>query len=254
MGKTAFGKTVFSKKAVKTVAVLAVMFMCSLLAAESWSASTADDGSKTLTRADGKTVTVAAGASVTDAAVSKLTACLDTAWAIPGLKGTRASAAFADDGSFRFVLYPESLSYEGKDLVQYLPSGLAFRFDTALFYDVTVKVDELIPRVQGAYIAPDAFLSQLSEAVRSPELFLADAYVFERLERLEAAVMALSKKGVFAKAALVEPEIVLAIKSIYNENPGMTQKEMVSALKQRGYAASSADVSAVYMVYLGLIE
>lgn len=241
------------KNARKAVVLLAAVIMCPLLMAESWTSATSGEGILTLSRADGKTVTVA-GASATDTAISKLTACLDTAWAIPGLKGSRASAAFADNGSFRFVLYPEALSYEGKDFVQYLPSGLAFRFDTALFYDVTVKVDELIPRVQGAYIAPDAFLSQLSEAVRFPEQFLSDSYVFDRLERLEAAVMALSKKGVFAKAAVVEPELVLIIKSIYNENPGMTQKEMAAELKQRGYAASSADIAAVYMVYLGLIE
>lgn len=247
-------KNVLLTTARKAVILLSAFLMCSLLMAENWTAVTSEDGLSTYSRTDGKTVTVAGGTAVSDASIAKLTACLDTVWAIPGLKGTQASAAFADDGSFRFVLFPDSLSYEGTDLAKNLPSGLAFRFDTALFYDVTVKVDELIPRVQGAYIAPDAFLSQLSEAIRSPELFLSDSYVFERLERLEAAVMALSKKGVFAKAALVDPELVLVIKSIYNENPGMTQKEMASELKQRGIAASSADVAAVYMVYLGLIE
>lgn len=247
-------KNILVKNARKCIALLAAVITCSFLMAETWTSAISEDGIMTLSRADGKTVIVADGTSVSDASISKLTTCLDTAWAIPGLTGTRASAAFADNGSFRFVLYPESLSYEGKDFVQFLPSGLAFRFDTALFYEVTVKVDELIPRVQGAYIAPDAFLSQLSEAVRSPEMFLSDAYVFERLERLEAAVMALSKKGVFAKAALVDPELVLVIKSIYNENPGMTQKEMAAELKHRGYAASSADIAAVYMVYMGLIE
>lgn len=243
----------------KGTALVAVLMLCSLLAAESWTGAVSDDGTRTLSRADGKTVTflnTVAGTTdaVPDSSVSKLTACLDTVWAIPGLKGTRASAAFADNGSFRFVVYPDELTFGGKNILQNLPSGLAFRFDTALFYEVTVKVNDLIPKVQGAYIAPDAFLSQLSEAIRSPELFLSDSYVFERLERLEAAVMALSKKGVFTKAVLVDPEIVLVIKSIYNENPGMTQKEMAAELKQRGYAASSADIAAVYMVYLGLIE
>lgn len=237
----------------KTAAFFGVLLISSLLAAETWS-SAVSDTSVTLTREDGKTVIVQNGAGVAESDLSKLTACLDTVWAIPGLSGTKASAAFADSGTFRFVVYPDALSVEGKDLTQYLPSGLAFRFDTALFYDVTVKVDELIPRIQGAYIAPDAFLSQLSSAIREPELFLSDAYVFERLERLEAAVMALSKKGIFSKAALVDPDIVFVIKSIYNENPGMPQKEMASELKRRGYEASSADISAVYMVYLGLIE
>lgn len=247
-------KTFIRKTARKAAALFAAVMMCSLLAAESWSADVSDDGTKTLSRADGKTVTVSDGAAVSEASISRLTACLDTVWAIPGLKGSKAVAAFADDDSFRFVLYPDSLSYGDKDLAQFMPSGLAFRFDTALFYDVTVKVDELIPRVQGAYIDPDAFLSQLSEAVRSPEMFLSDSFIIERLERLEAAVMALSKKGVFSKAALVDPELVYIIKSIYNENPGMTQKEMAAELKQKGYAASSADIAAVYMVYLGLIE
>lgn len=238
----------------KITAFTVCFLLCSFLFAESWSSSSQPDGSVTLSRADGKTVTIQNGTGVSEANLSKLTSCLDTVWALPGLKGSRASAAFSETGTFRFAIIPESLSYEGKDLAQYLPSGLAFRFDTALFYDVTVKVNELIPRVQGAYIAPDAFLSELSAAIRSPELYLSDSYVFDRLERLEAAVMALSKKGIFSKAALVDPELVLVIKSIYNENPGMTQKDMASELKQRGYTASSADIGAVYMVYLGLIE
>ena len=78
--------------------------------------------------------------------------------------------------------------------------------------------------------------------------------MLQRLDRLENAVMALSKKGIFVKASKVNSEIVLAVRSLYNENPDLTQKQILSILKEQGMKVSASDVAAVRLVYLGIID
>lgn len=219
-----------------------------------WDIKEVSDGLFEGRRSDGKNVVVLIENGVSEAVVEKITNSLDVVWSIPGIQGTKASVNVESDTKFRFIIYPTELIYEDINLAENLPSGMAFYYDSALFYDVNLKVDNLVPRVTGAYISPDDLLIQLKTATSAPDLYMYDEYVLERLDRLENAVMALSKKGLFAKPSEVPVETVLAIRSIYNDNPDLTPKQILNILKEQGIKASASDVAAVRLVYLGIID
>ena len=205
-------------------------------------------------REDGKVVTIFSNTSISPETLEKVQNCLDIVWNIPGIQGTKASVNVDSDNDFHFIVYPSSLTYENVDLAKNLPSGMGFYYESALFYDVTLKVEELMPRVTGAYVSPKDLLAKLKSSTEFPDLYMYDEYVLERLSRLENAVMALSKKGIFSKPAEVDSELVFAIRSIYNSNPDLTSKEVLSILKEQGFTVSASDVAAVRLVYLGLID
>ena len=205
-------------------------------------------------RSDGKSLFIVMEDNSSEAVLEKITNCIDAVWSIPNIEGTKASVNVESDSNFRFIIYPSKLMFEGVDYAANFPSGMAFYYNYSLFYDITLKVQDLMPRITGAYISPEDLLAQIKSATQSPDLFMYDEYVLQRLDRLENAVMALSKKGIFAKASKVNSEIVLAVRSLYNENPDLTQKQILSILKEQGMKVSASDVAAVRLVYLGLID
>ncbi len=178
--------------------------------------------------------------------------CLDAVWALPGLEAESASVRM-DDTGFRFVVYPLRFVFSDTDFVPFIPSGLAFYYKDTLFYDIMMKVGDFMPRVAGAYVSPDGLLNNLYAATIMPNAYLGDASVSDRLARLEAAVMAVSKKGLFSKPSAVSSAVVQEILLLYNENPSVTPKEALAALKEKGIKASKADVEAVFIVLLGIL-
>ena len=237
----------------KTIFVILLIFTSFSMFAQ-WNISKVSEELYEGVRDDGKVVTIFSNSSISTETLEKIKTCLDIVWNIPGIQGTKASVNVESDTNFHFNVYPTALSYENVDLAKNLPSGMGFYYDSALFYDVTLKVEELMPRVTGAYVSPKDLLAKLKSSTEFPDLYMYDEYVLDRLSRLENAVMALSKKGIFSKPAEVDSELVFAIRSIYNSNPDLTSKEVLSILKEQGFTVSSSDVSAVRLVYIGLID
>jgi hypothetical protein len=234
---------------------LVILLASAAVYAQQWSISTADDGAITLSGPGGKTATVASVVPFDQTIAAKVGKALETAWALPGLSGTRASAAVETASRFRIVLFPDRFMINGKDYLSYLPAGVAFYYDTVLFYDITLKVDNLLPKVYGAYVSPDDVLQQIQTAVVLPERYMYDAYLLDRIERLERGLMAVSKKSLFSsKPSPVDPEVVSVILGMYNADPSITKDAVTAEFKNRGMKVSSADINAVFMVYLGIIE
>ena len=238
----------------KKLFTILMFFTVVFLFASDWEISKVSEGIYEGYRSDGKSLFIVMEENSSEAVLDKITNCIDTVWSIPNIEGTKASVNVESDSNFRFIIYPSKLIYEDVDYAKNLPSGMAFYYNYSLFYDVSLKVEDLMPRITGAYISPEDLLAQIKSATQSPDLFMYDEYVLQRLDRLENAVMALSKKGIFAKATNVDPEIVLAVRSLYNENPDLTQKQILSILKEQGMKVSASDVAAVRLVYLGIIE
>lgn len=231
-----------------------LMIFTTFMVFAQWNVSKVSEGFYEGSRKDGKTVSIISSETLSTDTIDKIEKCLDIIWDIPGIQGSKASVNVESESNFHFIVYPSSLTYENVDLAQNLPAGMAFYYDSALFYDVTLKVEKLMPRVIGAYVSPTDFLSQLKSAIEFPDLYMYDEYVLERLARLENAVMALSKKGLFSKPAEVDLDLVYAVRSIYNENNSLTLKEILTILKEQGISASSSDVAAIRLVYLGIID
>lgn len=238
----------------KLFAILMFFLAVTLCFAENWQIEQQDSNSFVATRSDGKIATINVTDNVNEQVIERVKNCLDTVLANPYIDSNKITANITSETQFRFVVHANSFNFGGQNLAQYFPAGIGFYYDSALFYDATLKVGELMPRLNGAYVSPDDFATLAKNAVDFPELYMYDSYILARLERLENAVMALSKKGLFSKAAPVDESLVLAVRSLYNENPDYTAKEMQTLLKQQGINATPADISAIRMVYLGLFE
>lgn len=233
--------------------LLLVMIMVSAFC-EQWKIDKKSGSLIEVTSENQKKASIVISSDISEDVISKITSCLDTLWLIPGIEGKKASVNVENDSKFRLVLYPSSLLLDGEELVVYLPSGMAFVYDNALFYDTVLKVGDVLPKVAGAYISAEDYVSEIKNASVFPDLYLYDTYILARIEKIEQALMALSKKGIFSKPSEVSSEVVLAVRSLYNSNPDITQKEILSELKSQGISASAGDIAAVYMVYLGIIE
>ncbi len=237
--------------------MILIVLLCSLCVSMAFSntwALSEDGGKTTLKDETGKVVELFSNTRVTAEEITRIGTALNTIWAIPGLTGTRGRVNIEPGDYYHFILYPDSFIYNGIEFKDYMPSGLSFRYDSALFYDITLKVDDFLPRSSGAYVSPDDFLEQLYSVYILPELYLQGDVLLRRIERLESALMAISKKGLFSKSSEVKDEIVIAVVLLHNENPNITIKEATDALKEQGLDASKKDVEAVFMIYLGEFE
>lgn len=235
------------------ILILMVTVFASLFS-QTWKIDKTEANQVTLSRDDGKVATAITTTELSLESVAKIGSALNAAWSMPGLKADKASVQVDTIDSFRFVIYPTEFKYQDIDLKSYLPSGIAFQYNTTLFYDIVLKVKDVMPKISGAYISPDDVLKLMREATIMPERFMSDMNIQERLQKLENAIMAISKKGLFKKASSVSDEVVLAIRSLYNENPKITRDEAAEYLKSQGIEASSSDINAVFMVHLGNIE
>lgn len=236
----------------KTKIIMRLMFfvfITSTTFANTWTFQ--DSG--TVTDTTGKECIIFSDITISSEMQELISNTLDVLWAIPGLSGTKSSVMVDSDNYFFFTIYPESLVYQEIELNDFLPSGLSFRYEYSLFYDATLKVDDYLPRITGAYVSPTGLLDQLYEVTIMPELYVHGDVLLERIARLESAVMALSKKSVFSQPKSVSDDIVLEVVAAYKKNPNITVSEVVSQLKEDGMAVAKKDVEAVFMVYLGII-
>jgi hypothetical protein len=197
---------------------------------------------------NGRTASVISAAALSKGDIAAIGNSLNTVWAIPGLRGTEASVRLDSDG-FRLVAYPTSFVSEGINLMPFLPSGISFYFRTSLFYDISLKVNNFIPKVTGAYISPEGLIRHVSAAILMPEMYLYDQSLLERIERLENALMAALKKA--GPTSGVSSEIVLAVANICNENPDITPEAVLKELKTRKFKTDIKEVRAVYFVLFG---
>ena len=204
---------------------------------------------------DGKKATVIMSSGLlSDAQLETVGRALDIAWAVPGLDVKLATVFVENDKNFRFVLYPSSLVYRSTQLLEYLPSGLTFTYNTALFYDIVLKVRDLVPRVTGAYVSPDDLVSALYKATIVPDLYMYDNDLVERVERLEKALLALSQKGFYAKPYQVDESLIQYVKNKYNENKNITKKDITAALKADGIKYKMSDIDTIFVILLGIYE
>lgn len=225
--------------------------MCIPLHAQWTARSTSQSGGDTITElsgTSGRTARVISASSLTGAETALIGNCLDAVWALPGIQGQEASVRMENNG-FRFAVYPTSLSYKEQDFAPLLPSGLGFYYRSSLFYDVTLKVDNLMPKVSGAYVSPEGFLEHLESAVQAPALFMYDGSMAQRMERIEGALMALIAKS--PPKTAVAPATVNAVINARNENPAITPAQTVAVLQKQGIKTTVKEVTAVFIVFFG---
>ena len=124
----------------KNILMFLVILIISGVFANEWTITKKSAALVDVTSNEGKTASIVMSSNATDVVIEKITNCLNTVWSIPGIEGTKATVNVENDSKFRFVIYPTTLSFDGEDLIKFLPSGMAFIYDNALFYDTVIKV------------------------------------------------------------------------------------------------------------------
>jgi hypothetical protein len=204
-----------------------------------------------LTSSDGLVCRVVSTNGLTDSEVQVIGNSLNAVWAIPGMRGIEASARMDEKGSggFRLVVYPVSFMNSDEELSGYFPSGMAFYFHTSLFYDISMKVGDFMPKVTGAFVSPEGLIKHVSAAILMPEMYMFDQSLFGRIDRLEKALIAALAKS--APKAGVSSETTLAILNEYNAIPNQNSEMIFVALKKKGFKTNIKEVRAVLWTYFG---
>lgn len=179
---------------------------------------------------------------------------LDAVWKIPGMQSNKAAVYVENESKFRFVLFPASFVYKDIELCDYLPSGIAFSYDSSLVYDVALKVGDLLPRVTGAFVSEKDFAELLYRAATLPDLYVNDADLTARVERLEKALLALAPKALYSRPYEIDPDLIQKVKILYRENNNITKKEIIAQLKQQKVKYSQSDIDTICIVLLGIYE
>ncbi len=203
---------------------------------------------------EGKTASVTiSGGFISDEKVAAIGRALDAAWLVPDLVIKSVSVYMEDTERFRFVLFPETFTYNDIDLCQFLPSGIAFSYSGALFYDVILKVGNVKPRLNGTYVEPADFAAQLYKGVMFPDMIL-EGNLQDRVARLEQALLGLASRGFYARPSKIDTELIQQVRMMYSENNLITKKEVMARLKEEGIKYTSAEIDTIFVVLLGVIE
>ncbi len=89
------------------------------------------------------------------------------------------------------LLVPSRISYDGTNLLQYIPSGMQFYLRESLQYDFRMVVGEFFVRVRGEFLSEEQLLNRMSEAAANPVAFVQSTdprYLFEQLNEIRDSI------------------------------------------------------------------
>lgn len=238
----------------KLIVSLFLMISTLFVFATDWEISEQNSNITTIINSQGKKALIISTQILLDENLQKIYNVLDTIWAISELQGTQASIKIESNARFHLVIYPTELTVNSVSLLPYIPSGLSFYYDNSLFYDVSLKVNDMMPKVKGAYIDSTDFLEQLLLATKMPEWFMSDTHLQNRIALLEKTLIAILNKNWSGKPVPVADEIIKKIIGYYGENPLITEEETLQKLKSEGYQTNLKEIKAVFIVYFGIIN
>lgn len=109
--------------------------------------------------------------TLTDTRASALDAVTGLVFGLDGLTVQRMRVVFDDDRATAVVI-PGRLRINGRDYVQYLPSGMQFIFDEALAFDFRMLVNNLAARVNGQFLTQAQLYERIQRAVENPAAFI----------------------------------------------------------------------------------
>ena len=77
-----------------------------------------------------------------------------------------------DGGIAVALVIPSRLTYEGKDLTPYLPSGMQFYIGRIIEYDFRIRVENIFVRLRGQLSEENSFIERLNAAIEDPTGFI----------------------------------------------------------------------------------
>jgi len=145
----------------------------------------------------------------------------------------------------------------GKELSGALLGGVqVFYEEGSTEYDFKVASGRYVMRVRGVYTGEDDMEAAASEAYTDPDAFALARDPAVLAKRIGALEVDRDRLRTVLLAALngakpINPAAVAKLRDLKASNPGLTKAEASKALKAAGVSLSSAEISAVYLVYFG---
>ena len=127
-----------------------------------------------------------AGDTFTSQQLSNLETVQRTFFGFDTIRIDSLKVLFYEDRA-EILLVPSRISYDGTNLLQYIPSGMQFYLRESLQYDFRMVVGEFFVRVRGEFLSEEQLLNRMSEAAANPVAFVQSTdprYLFEQLNEI----------------------------------------------------------------------
>lgn len=116
---------------------------------------------------EGITFSLSMAGELTEVRSGALTTIRETVFSLSGLEIRRARVVFTDDRAVAIVV-PRSYRIAGRDYSGFIPAGMQFIVEDALFYDFRMLADNLALRINGQFIGEQQFADRIVRAIDNP--------------------------------------------------------------------------------------
>ncbi len=220
--------------------------------------------STTLKDASGHTFVVVEAAPVTDSFAKKIIRYKDEFYGMTSITIDTLTFQVNED-SFDVILLPKTFVVDGKNLLEYLPSGMLFYYQNDMIYDFRMMIGSVFMKINGLWINEDALLRKIRQAASDPEAYIRRAdpdYFLSKLDEFEGEMEVLKTEVFEAKYALVclmnrnlfgfrpvSREFVNAVLQYKTENPSAGLEEISKAFTEQGMRFSQKELKLVLNVF-----
>lgn len=224
-----------------------------------------DRPSVTLKDSRNHVFTVVETVPVSDLFVTKILRYKDEFFAMRTLAIKSLTFTVYED-SFEVVLMPASFVIDGKDLNEYLPSGMLFYYQNDLNYDFRMNIGTVFMKIKGLYINEDAMVRKIRSAVSDPDAYIRrddPDFVLSKLDELEGEIeylknavfeakyaeVCLANRGFFGGSRPVSREFVNTVLQYKTDHPAASYANIVIEFDRQGMQYSKKELKLILEVF-----
>lgn len=251
----------------KNILILCMVLACSSLFAYDWAqdgitvVNKADTEGKTeLTLKDDKENTFTLSyMSEPDDAILKNVAKLKTDFY--GWKNMKVDALkfMYEQGGLEVSIMPKTFEYDGKNINEYLPSGMQFSYSYLLQYNFRINVNRLFIRIAGDFDTEERVCKKIVDAINNPKEYIKKRdpeYLLTKLEQLDdtlhklrTATMMLHNSGFLSSPTPVDRNVVERVVNLRIIDPIISREKIAETLEKEKVKATSREINLILNVF-----
>ena len=164
-----------------------------------------------------------------------------------------------DQGGLEISLMPKKFEYEGKNINNYLPSGMQFTYTYLLQYNFRINVNRLFIRIAGDYDTEERVCRKIVDAINNPKEYIRKRdpeYLLTKLEQLEetlhklrTATLMLHNSGFLSGPEPVSRDVVEKVVGMRLLDPVISREKIAENLEKQKVKATSREINLILNVY-----
>ena len=164
-----------------------------------------------------------------------------------------------DQGGLEISLMPKTFAYEGKNINNYLPSGMQFTYTYLLQYNFRINVNRLFIRIAGDYDTEERVCRKIVDAINNPKEYIRKRdpeYLLTKLEQLEEtmhklrnATLMLHNSGFLSSPEPVSRDVVEKVVGMRLLDPVISREKIAENLEKQKVKATSREINLILNVY-----